>query len=117
MKAFSIEQLGSWIYPTPRIRIENPVETVLNPGDLVRIKIGPAKDKYGFVVVERNGNYVDKELYCNDESIGVGVAQRMDFAPELKTIIEQLTNESEHIETVICWFDTPDQLELLEKAI
>jgi len=54
---------------------------------------------------------------CNDESIGVGVAQRMDFAAELKTIIEQLTNESEHIETVICWFDTPDQLELLEKAI
>jgi hypothetical protein len=114
MAGFEVFNFEKMLYPTPKIRVENPVETVLHRGDLVRLKIGPAEGRIGFVVVERNGNYKDYEPYCSSESIGVGVAEDIDLDSNLRSAIEQLTGH-ENLKTVVRWCDSPDQLELLER--
>ena len=101
--------------PTPKKRVENPIKTELQPGDLVKALAGLANSKIGFVVIERNGNYEDSEPNAGEESIGVGFAEQASLAPELKKAVEQLTDKPT-INTVIRWFDSPDQLEVMEKA-
>ena len=112
---FRLFNVAKEFYPTPSRRVENPVETKLKPGDVVRALVGPAIGKIGLVVIERNGNYGDSELYCDEESIGVGFAEQGDLAPELAGIVEQLTKGSA-ITNVVRWFDSPDQLEVLEEV-
>ncbi len=102
-------------YPTPSQRVENPVETELVSGDIVRALVGPATGKIGIVVVERNGNYIDYEPYCHKEGIGVGFAEQEDLAPELAGIVEQLTKNSTII-NVVRWFEPSNQLEVVEKV-
>ena len=109
---FSIESL----YPTPERRIENPAPTVYQPGDIVKILIGPATDRLGRVVVERNGNYHDYEPYSASEGIGVEVVERRGLAPELEKMIAELTDPECLVHKVVRWFDNPQQLELVRKA-
>ena len=103
-------------YPTPKIRIENPVPTHYKVGDIVKVLIGPATEKFGAVVVEKNGNYRDYEPYCSAESIGVAVMEKRDFHPDLARIVEQLSGPSSLIHTVVRWFDNPEQLDLVMRA-
>jgi len=103
-------------YPTPKQRIENPVNTLYNPGDIVKILIGPAKERIGKVVVERNGNYSDYEPYANAEGIGVSVVERENFVTELERAVQELSDKEALVHSVIRWFDTPDQLALIKKA-
>lgn len=102
-------------YPTPQLRIESPTETPLLRGDLVKILIGPAIDKIGEVVVERNGNYSDSEPYCSAESIGVQVVELAKIDPVLMKALGGIANMSDDglSETAVRWFDSPDQLELV----
>ena len=106
----------SMIYPTPKERVENPIGTRLSSGDIVRINVGPARGKIGIVVVERNGNYVDSEPYCDDESIGVKVAEETPEDPTIKAIVDRLTSRDNSIRTVVRWFDNDEQLTLMQSA-
>ncbi len=110
MSEFRFASIESLIHPTPRNRIENPIPTTINRGDLVRAKIGPATGKLGFVVVERNGNYSDYELYCNQESIGVGFSEDNSIDSDLKKVLGNLIPKKI---SVVRWFDSPDQLEVV----
>lgn len=116
-RPFSVNEL----YPTPMNRIENPIPTVFEKGDLVIILIGPATGKIGQVVVERNANYVDKEPYSADDDIAVQVVELMQLAPSLRDIIiaSDLVIDSGEVftEAAIRWFDTPDQLELVLRPV
>ena len=64
-------------YPTPRVKIETPVETPFIPGDLVKLLIGPATGKIGEVVVERNEEIFPDTLVGTDSHTpmvnGIGV--------------------------------------------
>lgn len=112
-RLFSVNEL----YPTPKRRIENPIPTVFQVGDLVKILIGPAKGKLGSVVVERNGNYVDYEPYSAKEDIAVQVVEAMQLAPGLRDFIKDTGlvagTEDTFSEAAVRWFDTPDQLEFV----
>ncbi len=104
------------IYPTPKRRKEDAVETPLNRGDVVRILIGPAIGKIGVVVVERNANYGDYEPYASDESIGVRVAEESTDGAELAELVDRLTQRTNRIKTVTRWFDDTTQLEIVQKV-
>ncbi len=112
-------QVWDWeneIYPTPKRRKEDAVETPLKRGDIVKILIGPATGKIGIVVVERNANYQDSEPYSSDESIGVKVAEESDEGAELAGMIDSLTQRPNRIKTSTRWFDDTTQLEVVQKA-
>jgi len=111
---FTIDQL----YPTPKIRVDNPLPTVYEVGDRVRILIGSATGKEGVVVVDRNGNYKDYEPYCSKESIGVAVLEKGKIDPVLRAVMTEIDNKFSKplYRSVIRWFDTPDQLELIEES-
>ncbi len=117
MEKLRIASIENTFYPTPKRRIENPVETELQPGDLVRARIGRVKGDIGIVVVERNGNYEDYEPYVNRESIGVEFVEGVDLAPELLTVVKHLAESNDLQQTVVRWFDNTDQLELLGRAL
>lgn len=104
------------LYPTPRQRIENPLTTAFNVGDLVKVLVGPATGKNGLVVVDRNGNYVDYEPYSSADSIAVSVFERKEMDPTMERIIVGLTQDPETMyHRQVRWFDGPDQLELVQR--
>lgn len=105
------------LYPTPRQRIENPLPTAFNVGDLVKVLVGPSTGKNGLVVVDRNGNYVDYEPYSSADSIAVSVYERKEMDPTMERIIVELTQDPESMyHRQVRWFDGPDQLELVQKT-
>lgn len=103
-------------YPTPKNRKKNAKETDLHPGDVVRAKVGPVSGQIGFVVVERNGNYKDSEPYVDDERIGVGIFEQDDVHPTVQQIVKGLSGEDISKHNTVRWFDSPDQLEVVERA-
>jgi len=107
---------AKFLYPTPKKRRKDAHETDLMPGDVVKAKIGPATGSVGIVVVERNGNYSDKELSSDDESIAVGFAEKTDTHPVLQNVVDGLTGTSSRVRNTVRWFDSPEQLEVVEKA-
>jgi hypothetical protein len=111
----TVVDIGELIYPTPRERKEEVVETPLKKGDVVRILIGPATGKIGIVVVERNGNYVDYEPYANAEAIGVRVAEEAKESKDLAKFLDAITQRPNSIQTVTRWFDDETQLEVMFK--
>ena len=112
LRSFDLEDT---LYPIPKNRIDNPEVSVFDRGDVVQIKEGSATGKIGIVVVERNGNYEDGGPYCSDESIGVRVAEEAIEHPELRVIIDGLTQRVNSIKTVTRWFDHEEQLTLIQK--
>jgi hypothetical protein len=115
-RSYSLNEL----YPTPKRRIENPIPTFFQVGDLVRILTGPATGKIGQVVVERNANYEDKEPYSADEDIAVSAVEPTQIDPFLRGLITSsgsvIDSEDAFTETAVRWFDTPDQLELILRS-
>jgi hypothetical protein len=108
--------IDKFIYTTPRVRVEKPEPTELISGDVVKAKIGPAKGKIGFVVVDRNGNYVDREINASEKSIGVGFSENFTFPYcEIKDAVEQMIKSRASV-GVVRWFDSPDQLEIIQKV-
>lgn len=103
-------------YPLPKERIENPVSTVYGLGDVVEILIGPAKGRLGQVVIDRNGNYCDSEPYATAESIGVEITERRQVCLGLQRLISQILDPESMSHTVVRWFDSADQLELVKKS-
>lgn len=113
MIPFHIEDL----YPTPKERIEEPLSTNYSVGDIVKVLVGgPAKSRYGGVVVERNGNYIDSEPDVSEESIGVAVAERMPTSELVEKVVAHFSDSEALVHTVTRWFDSPDQLELVRKS-
>ena len=112
--SFTIDTIGSF-YPTPVDRVKNPQPTPYQVGDMVEFLIGPAKGKYGKVVVERNGNYNDYEPYVDSESIGVAVVEREDLCPDLERAVSQLSSPESFVHTVVRWCDNPQQLKLVDR--
>lgn len=95
-------------------RIENPVETSLRPSDLVRILVGPAEGNLGIVIIERNGNYANKEINVDDESIGVSVIEETPVVEPLKDFIIKFTGNTRATkQKATRWFDSSEQLELV----
>ncbi len=114
---FEIYGIFKDIYPTPKQRVENPVNTYYRPGDIVKILVGPATGRIGKVVVERNGNYTDYEPYSSEESIGVAVPEREILASAIEQMIkERIIDAESRIKTIIRWFDGPEQLEIVKEA-
>jgi hypothetical protein len=101
--------------PTHQIRVENPLDTLLKVGDLVKLLVGPAKGGIGEVVVERNGNYVDCDPYARPDSIGVHVVERANIDPELVQTLGAIADLSEYslFGTTIRWCGSSEQLELV----
>ena len=113
---FEKVNIDTFLYPTPRERVAEPKPAAFNVGDFVRSKIGETKGKVGIVVTERNANYVDYEPYAGNESIGVGFAEHENLAEELKEIIAKVTKNRDDIISVVRWFDSPKQLQLVAAA-
>ncbi len=97
-------------------RVENPEPTVYQRDDIVRVLVGPAEGRLGKIIVERNGNYIDYEPYCSADSIGVTVVERMDLHLYLEKMITALNDHESLIHTVVRWFDSPEELELVKKS-
>jgi hypothetical protein len=104
------------LYPPPSVRVKDPQKTAFNPGDVVKIGIGPATGRIGIVAVERNANYQDYEPYAGDEAIGVRVAEQVTESLVLREIISGLVGKTNGIKSVLRWFDDASQLFLLQKA-
>lgn len=114
MAEFEWVDIDSFIFPNPRERIGNPEDTPLQRGDIVQAKIGPATGKLGIVVVERNGNYEDCLDEVGLEQIGVGFAEGNPIDQDLMKMLESARSGLiPKIRTVIRWFDSPEQLEVV----
>ena len=106
----------SQIFPTPRERKQSAEDTMLKPGDIVKILVGPATGMLGIVVVERNENYADYEPDVNPDAIGVKVAEESVDGSAFPELIDALTQRPNRIKTVTRWFDDLTQLEIIQKV-
>lgn len=103
---------GAELIPTKRI--ETPVKVAFNAGDRISMQIGPAKNRLGTIIIDRNGNYENKEPGVSDESIGV----RVDGEAALRWVDspEELSPANYTISTPLSAEDTRDLLKKSAEA-
>ena len=89
---------------TPTQRIEKPKRTKFQPNDIVQILVNDNAGLFGQIVVERNGNYVDRlhGLWGSDDDIGLII---LDPPYDIK---EEISIYDE-----VLWFNSADQLDLV----